>query len=267
MMKRRFMMILALTMALVIGLTSGVFAESEEVTGYCYFDGDEIVCDFDSDIVVKTVSGLEPGDDVTFKVKFENRYPGTTHWYMRNEALITLEESYDRTQNGGYTYILTHVAPDGSRNVLFDNSEVGGEAKPANMEGLHQATNALDEWFFIQDLKKGQSGYTELYVKFDGDSEVNDYMDTAGKLLVAYAVELDSTKPEKIRKRVDTGDTNNLLNYVALMLAAMLLLILTILSYRKDRREMRAEAAGDASYDEMTDEAPAKKGLFRKERE
>ena len=34
MMKRRFMMILALTMALVIGLTSGVFAESEEVTGY-----------------------------------------------------------------------------------------------------------------------------------------------------------------------------------------------------------------------------------------
>ena len=94
-MKRRFMMILALTMALVIGLTSGVFAESEEVTGYCYFDGDEIVCDFDSDIVVKTVRGLEPGDDVTFKVKFENRYPGTTHWYMRNEALITLEESYD----------------------------------------------------------------------------------------------------------------------------------------------------------------------------
>ena len=216
-MKRRFMMILALTMALVIGLTSGVFAESKEVTGYCYFDGDEIVSDFDSDIVVKTVRGLEPGDEVTFKVKFENQYPATTHWYMRNEALKTLEESYDRTQNGGYTYRLTHYGPNGEKQVLFDNSEVGGEAKPADMEGLHQATNALDEWFFIQDLKEDQHGFTELYVKFDGDSEVNDYMDTAGKLLVAYAVELDSTNPEKLRKRVDTGDTNNLLNYVALM--------------------------------------------------
>ena len=267
-MKRRFMMILALTMALVIGLTSGVFAESEEVTGYCYFDGDKIVSDFDSDIVVKTVRGLEPGDEVTFKVKFENQYPGTTHWYMRNEALKTLEESFDRTQNGGYTYRLTHYDPDNNKQVLFDNSEVGGDAKPADMEGLHQATNALDEWFFIQDLDQYEHGYTELYVKFDGDSEVNDYMDTAGKLLVAYAVELDNTKPEKHRKRVYTGDENNLLNYLALMLAAMLMLILTILSYRKDRRDMRAEAAGDASYDETTDEAPAKRrGLFRKERE
>ena len=77
-----------------------------------------------------------------------------------------------------------------------------------------------------------------------------------------------NTKSEKHRKRVYTGDENNLLEYLALMLAAMLMLILTILSYRKDRRDMRAEAAGDASYDEATDEAPAKRrGLFRKERE
>ncbi len=240
---KRFMSILALTMMMVLGLTISAFAESEEVTGHCYFNGKEIVSDFDSDVVVKTVSGLEPGDDVTFKVQFENRYNGLTHWYMRNEALVTLEESYDRTQNGGYTYILTHVAPDGSRQVLFDNSEVGGEAKPGNMEGLHQATNALDEWFYIQDLKKGQSGYTELYVKFDGDSEVNDYMDTAGKLLVAYAVELDKTGTTH-KKTVKTGDSSNLLMYVAVFLAALLMLVFTIMSYRKDRREARADHYG-----------------------
>ena len=261
---KRFMTILALTMMMVFGLTISALAESEEVTGHCYFNGSDIVCDFDSDIVVKTVSGLEPGDDVTFTVEFENKYKETTHWYMRNEALKTLEESYDRTQNGGYTYKLTHIAPDGSRQVLFDNSEVGGDAKPANMEGLHQATNALDDWFFIQTLKTGEGGKTQLYVKFDGDSEVNDYMDTAGKLLVAYAVELD--KQGTKRKIVKTGDDSNLLVYLATMLAAFLLLILTIMSYRRDRREAHA-ASGSGAGSDMTSAPESKRRLFGKERD
>ncbi|MBP3898951.1 MAG: hypothetical protein J6D57_14110 [Mogibacterium sp.] len=245
---RRFMTVLALTLAMMLGLTAFVNAESTSVDGYCYFNGNDVVCDFESDVVADTVKGLEPGDDVTFTVKYENKYDETTNWYMRNEALATLEQSYDRTQNGGYTYILTDVGPDGKETVLFDNSAVGGEytmptdgSKTSHGgentgEGLHQATNAADEWFFIQTLKKGQSGKTKLYVKFDGESEVNDYMDTAGELLLAYAVELDETKPFKT---VKTGDTTNMLTYVALMLAALLMLIFAIMSYRKDRREER----------------------------
>ena len=256
--RKRLIYTLALTLALsvvtIIGLTQSVFAESDEVTGHCYFNGSEIECDFDSDVVAETVKGLEPGDDVTFKVEFENQYDGKTHWYMRNETLVTLEQSYDRTQNGGYTYTLTHVAPDGSREVLFDNSAVGGEytltshkAKTTHGtdntgQGLHQATNAADDWFFIQTLGKNQSGHTELYVKFDGETEVNDYMDTAGKLLLAYAVELDKTSPTKHHKKVKTGDDSNLLLYMAMMTAALLMLLLTILSYMKDRRQTSAEA-------------------------
>ena len=64
---------LALSVAMIMGVTQIVSAESDEVTGHCYFNGSDIVCDFDSDVVVETVKGLEPGDDVTFKVKFENR--------------------------------------------------------------------------------------------------------------------------------------------------------------------------------------------------
>ena len=248
---------LALSVVMIMGMAQIAYAESDEVTGYCYFDGKDVVCDFDSNVVVKTVKGLEPGDDVTFKVKFENQYDETTHWYMRNETLLTLEQSYDRTENGGYTYRLTHVAPDGSREVLFDNSAVGGEYtlgshKNKTGQGLHQATNAADDWFFIQTLKKGQAGHTELYVKFDGETEVNDYMDTAGELLLAYAVELDKTTPaeKEKHKKVKTGDESNLLLYIAMMTAALLMLILTILSYMKDSREAKAEA-----------------GAYRKERE
>ena len=63
-------------------------------------------------------------------------------------------------------------------------------------------------------------------------------MDPYGKLLVAYAVELDNGG----RKTVKTGDESNLLMYMAMMLTALLLLIFTIMSFRKDRRMSRAAA-------------------------
>ena len=56
---------LALSVVMIMGMAQITYAESDEVTGYCYFDGKDVVCDFDSNVVVKTVKGLEPGDDVT----------------------------------------------------------------------------------------------------------------------------------------------------------------------------------------------------------
>ena len=262
---RSKIVVLALTVVMVLGATLSTSAESYEENGSCYFNGKKIVSTFSSEKVNDTIRNLEPGDEATFEVEFENRYDGTTHWYMKNEALETLEQSYDRTENGGYTYKLTHVGPDGDETVLFDNSKVGGAGedghsyaiKPRSSqashgyentgEGLHQATNATDEWFFIQTLENGESGKTRLYVKFDGESEVNDYMDTAGELMVAYAVELDTDKPDKPYRRVNTGDETNLLLYIATMLAAMLMLIFTIMSYRKDRRTAKAEAGAESA--------------------
>lgn len=264
---RSKIVVLALTMVMVLGATLSTSAESYEENGSCYFNGKKIVSTFSSESVNDMIRNLEPGDEATFEVEFENRYKETTHWYMKNEALETLEQSYDRTENGGYTYKLTHIGPDGEETVLFDNSKVGGVGEDGHSyaidpkssqashghentgEGLHQATNATDEWFFIQTLDKGESGRTRLYVKFDGESEVNDYMDTAGELLVAYAVELDTDKPEKNHKhkKINTGDETNLLMYIATMLAAMLMLIFTIMSYRKDRRMAKAEAGAESA--------------------
>ena len=126
----------------------------------------------------------------------------------------------------------------GDRQVLFSNEQVGGDAKVAGMEGLHQATNATKEWFFIQKLKPGQKGYTELYVKFDGETEVNDYMDTYGKLEVAYAVELEKagTTTNKTHASTRTGDDSNPWIALILMTLAGILALLTILSWQRDRK-------------------------------
>ena len=242
-----------LTLGLLLGLPAFASAESTTVNGHCHFNGNDIVSDFDSDIIADSIRGLEPGDDVTFKVEFKNSYKTTTSWYMKNEVLTTLEESFDRTENGGYTYKLVHIRPNGTRQVLFDNSEVGGEAKVAGMEGLHQATNATGEWFFIQKLAQGQKAYTELYVKFDGESEVNDYMDTDGGLNVRFAVELTPAntppdKPHKPGKLIETGDNSSVLMWTAIaIIAGFLLLILAFLSRRKDREPSGAhDRKGDA---------------------
>ena len=234
---RRIITILTITAGLILSFAFTANAESKVVNGHCYFNGNDIVSDFTSKTIADSVKGLEPGDEVTFKVEFKNNYKVKTYWYMKNEVLKTLEQSFDRTENGGYTYRLTHITPEGERQDLFNNAAVGGDSRSGNMEGLHQATNATKKWFYIQDLKQGQKAYTELYVKFDGETEVNDYMDTYGKLKVAYAVELDKENGRTQKNLIKTGDNANLIIPFVTLTIALMLLILTVISYRYSRKE------------------------------
>ena len=89
-----------------------------------------------------------------------------------------------------------------------------------------------------------QSGKTILHVTFDGESEVNDYMDTQGALMVKYAVEKKApgSKTKIIYSHTKTGDPMNLLLIIALMSAALLIAILAILSWKRERREEGDEA-------------------------
>ena len=251
--------ILALALITAIAMTGiSASALSQSVDGSCYFDGSDIVSDFDSGEVATTISNLQPGDDVTFTVEYSNQSEDSTDWYMSNEVLQTLEkanaskkvEGTQSAENGGYTYELVAVDKNGNENVLFSNNEVGGEAKPAGMEGLEQATNALDEWFFIQTLGKGESGTIRLNVAFEGETEVNDYMDTDGEVMIKFAVELtpkgvskDKSKKKYDGKGVSTGDQTNLMPWIIAMLAAGLFLLL--LALRSRRKDNEAQMGGD----------------------
>ena len=253
----RLIPVLALMIAMIAGSALSVSAESYDYTDrdfHCYFQNGRMVENFDGKTIAQAVEDLQPGDDMTFKVVYENKSDDTTDWYMENAVAKTLEQARDRAvqvrgigkaENGGYSYELIHVDKYGKEDVLF-NSEgtdkvFGSEddEEITGREGLKQATNALEDWFYIQTLEPGEDGEVILKVALEGETEVNDYMDTDGELNVRFAVE----KPEPgTRKIVKTGDYNNLTKWVAVMLAAgVLLIVLAIFSKKKDRKE---------SYDE-----------------
>lgn len=245
--------LLAAALIVVFAAAEGAFAESKVYNGSAYFDGKSIKSTFKTSTVADAVTNLQPGDDVSFRVKYTNKYNESTDWYMANEVIQTLEKAdaakkvpkgTGTPENGGYTYELIHKDKNGVKTILFSNSEVGGDAKPAKMEGLEQATNALDDWFYIQTLKKGESGQLTLNVAFEGETEVNDYMDTDGGLMLRFAVELtgsdgSSAPPEndkpKYQQRIKTGDMTMLWMYIAMLLAGLVMLVIVLKKMKKEQ--------------------------------
>ena len=232
---RRIITILTITTGLILSFALTANAESKVVNGHCYFNGKDIVSDFSSKTIADSVKGLEPGDEVTFKVEFKNNYKVKTYWYMKNEVLQTLEDNSDQAKNGGYTYVLK-----AGGQTLFDNSAVGGEKVVNKLQGLKQATNATKDYFFIEELKPGKSGITTLHVELDGETEVNSYMNTKGALSFQYAVEekgnASGQRNPGTTSRIKTGDMNRIIYYVVLLSAAVLLLVIAVVLWRRDRK-------------------------------
>ena len=140
------------------------------------FLGKELASNFQSNQIQEEIFNIQPGDSVYFEVEVTNSADFTTDWYMANEVLRTLEESNDCAEGGAYTYILTYVDPEGTENVLYNSEVVGGEEDTTlEGEGLHQATNNLEEYFFLDRLEAGEGGFVSLYVKLDGETQGNDY--------------------------------------------------------------------------------------------
>ena len=166
---------------LVTALCGSVcFAENTKFTGTCTYDGSKINSDFTSSSFAASIRNLEPGDSVDYTITYKNGASELTRWYMKNSVIKTLEDS-STASNGGYSYTLTNVGPDGKRTVLYDSEEVGGEDTHGGT-GLEQATNGTDDWFFIQELASGETGKTLLDVTLDGETQVNSYQDTDGSL-------------------------------------------------------------------------------------
>ena len=242
---RRYLITLISVIVVLAGVTAAVSAKDVRLPdGTCVFNGKSMKISFPSGKLQQAVSGLEPGDTLEFEVIYKNNSKKTTDWYMRNRVLETLEDNKDAAENGGYTYVLKNVGPGNKETVLFDNSQVGGETVVADLEGLKQATNATTEYFHIQKLGAGQSGKTKLRVELDGETEVNDYMDTKGALDLAYAVETTDKKITDGKKKtyesnVKTGDDTNLTVFIAAMAIALITGALALVSRKKDRKDGR----------------------------
>ena len=85
------------------------------------------------------VSGLQPGDDITFQLTLRNDSELGTDWYMTNRVLYSLEDrsSNAATSGGAYSYYLSYADAEGAERVLFSSDTVGGGHASAAGEGLH----------------------------------------------------------------------------------------------------------------------------------
>ena len=185
----------------------------------------KMVSNFKTSDINDAIYGIQPGDNVIITLALKNENDEATDWYMTNEVLYSLE---DRSANAGtsggvYTYKLTYTGPDGEVTSLYDSDTVGGEDANGSKagEGLRQATNALSDYFFLDTLKKGQSGKVTLEVALDGDTQGNDYQNTLADLQMNFAVEMNTSgtdtpnpNPGRQGEVVKTGDEMNLTPFI-----------------------------------------------------
>lgn len=232
-----------LTLMMILMMSQAGFAQDRTANGGDFvFDGEELAWDEASGSIEEALRGLQPGDTVKIRINYKNDSGEKTDWYLRNEVLKTLEDA-SSAAGGGYSYKLTNHGKTGTMDI-FDSSAVGGSDnyEPSGIaKGLKAATDAteMEDFFYIDTLEADEGGYTELTVGLDGESQANVYENTAAELQLEYAVEVDQGEDvyKYIHKKVDTGDTTNIMLTAGIFVGALLLLILAVLSYRRDRKD------------------------------
>ena len=241
--KMRKIITLLLTLVMMLMMSQAAFAQDRNANGGDFvFDGSELDWDYTSGTINEALAGLQPGDTVKIRINYQNDSSEKTDWYLRNEVLRTLEDA-SSAAGGGYSYKLTNYGATGTLEI-FDSDAVGGDDnyEPGGIaKGLKAATDAteMEDFFYIDTLAANGSGYTVLEVGLDGESQANVYENTAAELELEYAVEVQEEEItyKYVRRKVDTGDSTNLVLPVIAFTGALGLLVLAVLSYRKDRKD------------------------------
>ena len=184
-----------LLLTVFICMSAGITVMADELTGdnnwLVEFNSDkQMVSNFASSNFDDVLDYMQPGDSALFTVEIKNSYGSETDWYMTNKVLKSLEDASNTAAGGAYSYMLTYTGPKGNKITLYNSDEVGGESYLKDLEGLHEATSALTDFFYLDTLSKGEVGMVSLYVKLDGETQGNDYQDTLAQIQMNFAVEI-----------------------------------------------------------------------------
>ena len=201
---------LGLLLTAALACSMAMPAAAEHYTGAdnwnVAFTGKAMESNFKSSVFDDAMTALQPGDSVSLTVHLQNTSTEITDWYMTNEVLRSLEESQQVARSGGYTYELTYTGPNGEQAVLFSSEAIGGEKDQQAGLGLHEATDSLEDFFYLDQLLAGQSATVNLEVSLDGETQGNAYQDTLAQLKMNFATELKSV-PDGGRFDSTTTDT------------------------------------------------------------
>lgn len=244
--------VLCLVMAMVLVAGSGFSAKAEDYQGkdnwVAEFNGKEITSNFDSEDLTDEAKNIQPGDSITLKVKIKNSDTSKTDWYMTNQTIESLEDAKESASGGAYEYRLSYTSAAGEETELYNSETVGGDENAADDEGLHQATNSLADYFYLDRLENGDQGVVTLQVRVNGETMGNGYQQTLAKLQQTFAVEkvTETTvinKPGEnklITNVVKTGDTAKTLLFCVLALASgVILLIFGLMTMKKRKKDER----------------------------
>ena len=262
-MKKRILC-LAMAAIMAVGIHTTAFAETLQGGSdwKVEFDGSKMSSNFTSADMKKDIFRLQPGDTMELQVGLKNTSEKDADWYMTNEVLKSLEDSQSIAEGGAYGYRLTYVGPDKKETVLYDSETVGGEDAKKG-EGLHQATDALNQYLYLDRLSKGDVASVHLTVKLDGETQGNDYQDTLASLQMSFAadpvtvttvtkkgedkvvnktVTRTVTAPSKnVVRSPKTGDTTQILAVCAVALASGVILLILAVVLIKKRKEEKGE--------------------------
>ncbi|MEE1163912.1 MAG: hypothetical protein UHU21_09475, partial [Lachnospiraceae bacterium] len=210
--KKLLKILLTTVTALTLSLAMAMAAAAEVIPALNeynvkYAGGDKLESNFRDSAIYMQASSMQPGDSTDIVLNVRNEYSDTTDWYMTNDVIKTLEDTRqaDALSGGAYTYQLSYKnTVTGKEKTIFSSDMVGGDSVSQAGEGLHEATDALKDWFYLDTLESGQNGVLTLHIMLDGETQGNDYQDTLAELKMRFAIELrepgekvSEEKPEK----------------------------------------------------------------------
>lgn len=235
--------LISIAAAVVLLISFPLKAQAEDFNGgdgwRVAFHGSEMESTFKSTDIDDAIYQLQPGDTINLRLSLENACEKTADWYMSNKVLQSLEDSQSVADGGAYSYILTYIDPEGSSRLLYSSEAVGGETVNESGEGLHQATDSLEDFFYLDQLGPEAAGEITLTVKLEGETQGNEYQNTLAKLQMNFAVEpVDGRTPlfPLERRIIKTGDTSNVLFFaVTTLIAGMVCGFLAVLRIYQKR--------------------------------
>lgn len=212
------------------------------------FNGEKMESNFSTGSLSDVILAMQPGDRAAISLSLKNSADYTTDWYMTNEVLSSLEDSQSVANGGAYSYILTYTDHAGEATTLYSSEAVGGEKASSAGVGLHEATDSLKDYLYLERLNSGESGRISLEVALDGETQGNVYQDTLADLQMNFAVERVNVSAETTPSTgesatpggsaVRTGDTSHLgLWSAAALISGFVILILAIMRLKSNQRE------------------------------